>query len=66
MMFSIDHKKTLVARVEVIPHPSDNPLLIPPETEWNPQAIRALPIGAGKKGMARLVEAVREERESGW
>lgn len=59
-------RKTPVARVEAISHPGDNPFLSQPEVEWNPQAIRMLPIGTGEEGIARLDKAVREERESGW
>lgn len=59
-------RKMPVARVERLSSPSDNPALNPAESEWNPEAILSLPLATGDAGMASLVEAVREERRSGW
>ncbi len=59
-------RKTPVARVDRILKGKNNPLLLSAKKKWNPSEILNLPIYAATKGGAGLVEAVSEERESGW
>jgi len=59
-------RKTPVARVERILDLAGNPHLLPARKAWNPVKILNLPILAATSGSASLVDAVREERETGW
>jgi hypothetical protein len=43
-----------------------NPHLLPAREAWNPVKILKLPVLAASSRSASLVNAVREERETGW
>jgi len=58
-------RKTPIARVEPIRDGGSSPHVRPPRREWNPREILDLPVGTAVSG-ASVLEAVREERESGW
>lgn len=62
----IADRKTPVARVMCLPDAGDSPHLSPPIRKWNPRSVLNLAIAVTTDGQARMVEAVREERESGW
>jgi antitoxin (DNA-binding transcriptional repressor) of toxin-antitoxin stability system len=58
-------RKTPIARVERIQNGLASPHVLPPRREWNPREILDLPAGPVSPETS-LVDAVREERESGW
>jgi antitoxin (DNA-binding transcriptional repressor) of toxin-antitoxin stability system len=59
-------RKTPVARVERIRGVIDNPHILPARKKWNAESILNLPIMSARKASPNLVEAVSEERETGW
>jgi len=59
-------RKTPVARVERVIDLANNPHVLPARKAWNPVGILELPVLAASGGSASLVDAVSEERESGW
>jgi len=58
-------RKTPIARVERIDGAFSSIHPVPPRSAWAPREILDLPISPAKKP-GSLVEAIREERESGW
>jgi len=59
-------RKTPVARVERITELLNNPHILPAKKPWNPAEILDRPVVSGVEGSASLVDAVSEERETGW
>ena len=59
-------RKTPVARVERITETSNNPHVLPAKKPWNPAEILDRRVVSGVEGTASLVDAVAEERETGW
>ena len=58
-------RKRPVARVEAVREVAGNPYVAPPEEAWDPEKIAALPLAERSTGSG-LIEAVAEERDSGW
>lgn len=61
----LDRKKP-VARVERIRTLTNNPHILPARKKWNAASVLDLPIEPAREGFPTLVEAIHEERESGW
>ena len=59
-------RKLPIARVEAIREVAGNPHVSPPRSDWNPEKVLALPVGEISGHTLGLIDAVAEERESGW
>jgi prevent-host-death family protein len=59
-------RKLPIARVEAIRDMNGNPHVRPPGDRWDPERVLALPLGEVHADAPALVDAVAEDRESGW
>ncbi|MFP4204133.1 MAG: type II toxin-antitoxin system Phd/YefM family antitoxin [Opitutales bacterium] len=59
-------RKRPIARVEAIREVSGNPHVSAPRAAWDPEKFIALPLGEMFGSASGVVDAVAEERESGW
>ena len=59
-------RKLPIARVEAIREIAGNPHVSAPRTECDPKKVIALPIGEMSGHAPGLIDAIAEERESGW
>jgi len=61
----LDRKRS-IARIEAVRDVADSPHVSLPEEPWESSKVTALPLAEGSGADMSLVEAVAEERESGW
>jgi len=59
-------RKRPIATIEAVREVSDNPHVNASEDSWEPGKLLSLPIAESAGGDTGLIEAVAEERESGW
>ncbi len=59
-------RKRPIATIEAVREVADSPHVNPPEDPWDPGKLLSLPLAESAGGDRSLIEAVTEERESGW
>lgn len=59
-------RKRPIARVEAVREVTDNPHVSPPDSSWDPEKLTSLPLAEISGADMSLIEAVAEERNTGW
>lgn len=59
-------RKRPIAKIEAVRDVAESPHVNAPEAPWDPGKLLSLPLAESAGAEMSLIEAVAEERESGW